>query len=184
MQKKFKSTIIRHWEADEAVVMECYRQSDKFAMIEDKDFWGCPINVWDRNQQGRGIVNCNKFGHLFLDEKGKIRGEGRIWLYHQICSGDNIDNYYANSASDVKWGDKSSYNRLKDCKTDDEAFATMVDIYKTLYPEVKTVKGWRGDDILVDWKYMIEENFRMARMYRTETDHVSLVNVLSERGFA
>lgn len=182
LRKKFKADVVRGWEADEAIVMECYKQNDKFALIEDKDFWGCPINVWDRNQQHRGVVNCNKLGRLFIDSKGKIRGEGRLWLYHQVCSSDDSDNYSANSASDLKWGEKSSYSILKDCTSDDEAFNAIVSIYKKLYPIEKMVIGWRGAEILVDWKYMLEENFQMARMYRTENDNVSIIDTLRKRG--
>jgi len=182
LKNKFNGIVVRHWEADEAIVMDCYKQYTKYAIFEDKDYWGCPINAWDINQPQRGIVNCNKFGHLFIDGKGKVRGEGRIWLYHQICSGDDVDCYTANSASDVKWGEKSSYNALKDCKSDDEAFAAMVGVYKNLYPVEKTITGWRGDSIVIDWKYVLEENFQMARMYRSVDDHVSIVNVLSNKG--
>lgn len=182
LRKKFNATVVSGWEADEAIVMECYKSVDKFALIEDKDFWGCPINVWDRNQQHRGVVNCNKFGSLFIDNKGKVRGEGRIWLYHQVCSSDQSDNYAANSASDIEWGEKSSFNTLVNCKSDDEAFLAMTEIYKKLYPTTKEVIGWRGEPLQVDWKYMLEENFQMARMYRHENDHVSILDVLKQKG--
>lgn len=182
LRNKFKAEVVEYWEADEAVVMECLDKVDHFALIEDKDFWGCPVNVWDRNQPQRGVVNCNKFGKLFVDNAGKIRGEGRLWLYHQICSGDASDNYRANSASHVKWGEKSSYALLGECSSDIEAFRKMIEIYKHLYPEPKEIVGWRGNSILIDWKYVLEENFQMARMYRHTQDHVSIIDVLCERG--
>lgn len=182
LQKKFKADVVSHIECDDAVVMECFKQPKNFAMIEDKDFWGCPINVWDRNQQDRGIVDCNKFGHLFLDSKGKVRGEGRIHLYFQIASEDSTDNYKANCFSDIKWAAKSAYKELVDCKNDKEAWEALVNIFKKLYPEPKIVKGWRGDEIEIDWKYVMNEQFQMARMLRFENDNLHIDDVLSKMG--
>lgn len=167
LKRKFKAEVVTGIENDDRVVIECYKQKDRFALIEDKDFWGCPINVWDRNQQERGIVNCNKLGHLFLDSKGKVRGEGRIFFYWQVAASDRTDGYAANSASDKRWGDKGAYDALVDCKTDKEALEALVKVYKDLYPEPRVVTGWRGDQINVDWLYMASENWQMARMLRT-----------------
>lgn len=167
LERKFKAEIVTGIENDDRVVMECFRQPTKFALIEDKDFWGCPINVWDRNQQHRGIVNCNKFGHLFLDEKGKVRGEGRLFFYWQVCASDETDGYAANSASDKRWGDKGAYHALVHCKDDREALQSLVRVYKNLYPEPKTITGWRGDEIEATWLYVASENWELARMLRT-----------------
>lgn len=170
LKKKFKASVVTGIENDDQVVIECYKRKDRFALIEDKDFWGCPINVWDRNQQERGIVDCNKYGKLFLDSKGKVRGEGRVFFYWQVAASDATDGYAANSASDIRWGDKSAYNALVDCKNDKEAFQKLVEIYKSLYPEPKTITGWRGDEINIDWLYCLEENFALARMLRTKDE--------------
>lgn len=181
LRKKFKAEIVTEIENDDRVVIECYNHPDRFALIEDKDFWGCPINVWDRNQQERGIVNCNKFGYLFLDEKGKVRGEGRIFFYWQVAAGDATDGYSANSASDVRWGDKSAYHALVECKNDKEALQSLVSIYKNLYPESKNIIGWRGDEIELDWLYVASENWHLARMLRTYdelTNKIELKDVL------
>lgn len=167
LKNKFKAEVVQNIENDDKVVIECYKQPTRFALIEDKDFWGCAINVWDRNQQERGIVNCNKFGKLFLDSKGKVRGEGRIFCYWQWLSDDITDGYAANSASDKRWGAKSAYKALVDTETDKEAIQAVVDSYKLLYPEPKEVVGWRGDTILVDHLYMLQENFDMCRMLRS-----------------
>lgn len=168
--KKYKAEIITDIEADDMCVIECFNKPNNFILGEDKDYWGTPANVWDRNQQHRGIVNCDKLGHLFLDDKGKVRGEGRMFFYYQVCSGDDVDTYWANSASDTKWGDKSAFKILKDCTTDAEALKATIACYKNLYPEPKVVKGWRGEDIEVDWKYCLEENASLARMLTSMSD--------------
>ena len=138
----------------------------------------------DRNQQERGIVNCNKFGHLFLDSKGKVRGEGRIHLYFQMASEDDTDNYKANCFSDVKWGAKSAYKALVDCTSDKEAWQVLVETFKKLYPEPKVVKGWRGDEFEIDWKYVLNEQFQMARMLRFDGDNIHVDEVLTKMGVA
>lgn len=184
LRKKFKAIVVSDIECDDAVVMECFKKKDHFAIIEDKDFWGCPINVWDRNQQDRGIVNCNKFGHLFIDPKGKVRGEGRIFLWWQIAAKDAVDNYAANSASDMKWADKSAYNALVDCKNDKQAVESLIKVYKKLYPEPKEITGWRGDKFTIDWKYVLNENFQMARMLRYKGDNVVIDDVFNNLGIS
>lgn len=79
-------------------------------------------------------------------------------------------------------GEKSAYNALKDCKDDKELFQTSVDVFKTLYPEPKTVVGWRGDEILIDWKYVMQECFDMCHMLRWENDSVNLDVVFNKLG--
>lgn len=184
LRTKFKAEVVRDTEADDFCVIAAFKQPDKFVIGEDKDYWGCPVNYYDVNRRERGIVNCNKLGHLFLDNKGDVRGEGRIHMYYQILSEDTVDNYKANCFSDVPWASKSAYNALKDCKTDKECFQVMVDCFKVLYPdEYKTVKGWRGNDIAIDWYYVMQEMFHMAHMKRTETEPlIILSDVLDKLG--
>lgn len=180
LAKKFKAETVSHIECDDRVVMECYQQPKNFALIEDKDFWGCPINVWDRNQQERGIVNCDKFGHLFLDSKKKVRGEGRIHLYFQMCSNDLTDNYKANCFSDKAWAAKSAYAALSGCTNDLEAWFKMKEIFLTLYPEEKQVVGWRGDKLNISWHYVLNEMFQMARMLRFYGDDATAYQTLEK----
>lgn len=182
LEKKFNATIVTDIECDDAVVIECYSDKNSFAIIEDKDFWGCPINVWDRNQQERGIVNCNKFGKLFLDPKGKVRGEGRLFLYYQMSSQDLTDNYKANCFSDVRWGDKSAYKALVDCKTDKEAWLKLKEIFQLLYPSKKTVLGWRNDPIEISWDYVLNEMFMMARMLTEPNQNINAYDVMDKLG--
>ena len=182
LRKKFKAETVTGIEADDKILIECYNNPNRFGMIEDKDFWGCPMYVWDRNQQERGIVNCNKYGKIFLDSKGKVRGEGRAFFYWQVAAQDDIDNYKANCFSDVSWGEKSAYKALLNCKSDKEALQTLVDIYKKLYPEPKVVEGWKQIEFEIDWLYVLTENFDMARMLRFDEDHVNVKDVLIKMG--
>ena len=39
-------------------------------------------------------------------------------------------------------------------------------------------KGWRGDEFEIDWKYVFNENWDMARMLRWEGDFIVGTDVL------
>lgn len=182
LQIKFQAELVTDIEADDAIVMECYRDPTKFAVIEDKDAWGQPMNVWDRNRRDRGIVDCNKFGSIFLDNKDYVRGEGRLFLYWQVAYGDTTDNYKANCFSEKRWGEKAAYHALKGCQNDAEALTVIRDIYQGLYPEPKIVTGWRGDQIEIDWRYVAQEIWDMARMLRWRGDHVDLMQLMQRYG--
>lgn len=181
LERRYKAEIITGLEADDVVNIRCYKQPNHFGLGEDKDYWGCPIKFLDINRMHRGIVDCNKLGHLFLDSKKYVRGEGRIHLYYQIISEDAVDCYKANCKSDIEWGSKSAYNTLVDCKTDKECFEAMVQTFKYLYPERKVVQGWRGDDIEIDWLYVFQEMMNMAHMKRHETEPLVDVKAALDR---
>lgn len=169
--------IIEHIEADDACSIDSYNayqkwkktKSDKDKLVlacVDKDYLQCAGHLFNTNTCAP-ICSYDGFGWLNLNEKGDVKGRGRLWLYHQILSSDDSDNYAANSATTMKWGEKTSYKLLKDCKTDKEAFEALVSGYKTLYPSPKKITGWRGDEIEIDAMYVLQENFNLAKMLRS-----------------
>lgn len=177
---RHKAIEVSDIEADDQCVIDCYGTDNVLVGI-DKDYFGCPI-LYANTMRG-DIVNCDQFGKLELNAKGDVKGYGRMFLYFQLASGDAIDNYKANSASDVRWGNKSAYDALKDCKTDAEAWLAVVAIYQRLYPEPKSIEGWRGDIIEIDWYSMLQENYDMARMLTHPTDFdVQVKTKLQEYG--
>ena len=181
LAKRYKAEFITGIEADDMVNIRCYREPNHFAIGEDKDYWGCPINFFDINRQERGIVNCNKLGHLFLDKKKEVRGEGRIHFYWQMISQDDVDNYKANCFSETEFGKMGAFYALENCKTDKECFQVMVDTFKMLYPEKQVVKGWRGDDIEIDWMYVMQEMFQMAHMKRSVDEEPKLIKPILDK---
>jgi hypothetical protein len=44
------------------------------------------------------------------------------------------------------------------------------------------VKGWRGDEFEIDWKYVLNEQFQMARMLRFDGDSIHVDDVLNKMG--
>ena len=71
-----------------------------------------------------------------------------------------------------------AYKLLKDCKTHKEAFQVMKDTYIKMYPEPKVVIGWRGEPIMIDWRYVFNEVFDLVRMHRFDNDFVVGTDVL------
>lgn len=180
IHKKHDGEYVTGIEADDQCVISCHN-SDKILACVDKDYMGCEITVFNPDTMDSPLA-ISGVGKLWIDDKKKVRGYGRKWLYHQVMSGDSSDNYFANSASDKKWGEKSSYNLLSPCKTDKECLEALVEGYKILYPEPREIIGWRGDKIRVDWLYVLKENFQLARMLRWEGDNVDIEKVMNKLG--
>ena len=63
---------------------------------------------------------------------------------------------------------------------DKECFEAMRNIYVKLYPSPKKIVSWRGDEIEIDWLYMLNENFQLARMRRWENDEFHVNTVLDK----
>lgn len=184
--------IVTGIEADDACTIDSYTawqkwkksKSDKDKLIlvyEDKDYLQSATHLHHVDARGE-IDSYDGFGKLYINEKGDVKGRGRLWLYQQVLDGDSADNYFANSATTMKWGQMAAYNLLKDCKNDKEAFEALMKGYRTLYPSPKKIVGWRGDTIEIDAFYMLNENFQMARMLRWNDDNVVLKDVFEKLG--
>ena len=175
----YSADVVTGLETDDVCVIECYKRPDNILCAIEKDFYSCPVNYFN-TAKNTGIINCDCFGKLALNDKKEVKGYGRLHLYYQLCAGDKSDNYCANAASDVKWGEMSTYNALKDCKNDKEAWLAVEKVFKLLYPEPKQFTGWRGDTLNIDWEYVMNECFDMARMKRFIGDEVRASDILNK----
>jgi hypothetical protein len=175
---KYNAEIVTVIENDDRCVMECYKQPNNILLAAEKDFYSCPVKYYNAATKV-GTINCDKFGKLSLNEKKEVKGYGRLHLYYQTCAQDDSDNYKAHCMSDVAWGEQSAYKALVGCKNDKEAWEAIEGVFKHLYPEPKEVAGWRGDTILIDWAYVLNECFDMARMLRYDGDRVVATDVLN-----
>lgn len=176
--KKFGAVEVFGIENDDKIVMESYRKPHHFGAGVEKDMYSSQFHFLDMSKPELGIQNGQQFGDLWLDTKKSVKGIGRKHLMLQVCSQDATDNYAANCMSDKKFGTMGAYKALKDAKNDRELFQAAVDVYKDLYPEPKTVTGWRGDEIEIDWLYVMQENLTLAHMLRYEGDKINLRQVL------
>ncbi|MNR08464.1 hypothetical protein D3C85_1246220 [compost metagenome] len=175
--KKFKCEVITGIEVDDACVIAAYKNPNRFILGEDKDYYGCPIKYFNINKSEDGVVDCNKFGHIYRNSKGDVKGEGRMFFYWQVAAQDDSDNYKAHCFSDVPWGEVRAYDWIVGCKTDKEALEKVARAYQHLYPESKTVIGWRGEEITLDWLYVLNENWHMARMLRNMKERENPIDI-------
>lgn len=182
LQRKFKAEVVTDIEADDACVIAAYNQPSCVIQGLDKDYYGQGVKYFNVNRPEEGIQDCNQFGKLWLDDKGDVRGIGRMHLYWQMASNDTSDNYAANCFSEIKWAGKSAYKSLVEAQNDKEAWEKMKGIFQHLYPEKKTVMGWRNDPIDITWDYVLNEMFMMARMLRFEGDQLNAYNVMDKLG--
>jgi hypothetical protein len=184
--------IVEHIEADDACSIDSFdayqkwkkSNSDKDKLVlayVDKDYWQCAGHLYNTNQCN-GVDSYEGFGWLNLNEKGDVKGRGRMWLYQQVLSGDVADNYCANSGSDMKWGEKSAYKLLSQAENDKQAWTALVKGYKLLYPAPKVITGWRGNEITVDYLSMLQENMSLAFMLRRRDDKIVVKDVLNSLG--
>jgi hypothetical protein len=174
---------VRGLEADDWCIISGQGE-DSIVVGIDKDSYGCPVRTYNPDKPELGIVNGNCFGELQVIEKQRakhidrdVRGYGRKWFYFQVAYGDDVDCYRSNAASDKPFGVMGAFDMLNHATNDQEALEALVKIYKHLYPEPKEFIGWRGDKIVVDWRYALSEVWDLARMWRTETDDVKAEQV-------
>lgn len=180
--------VVETIEADDACSIDSYSAYNKWVKskcdkdklvlaLQDKDYYQCAGHLYNTNTCA-SICSYDGFGWLNTNEKGDVKGRGRMWLYQQVLSNDVSDNYAANSASDLKWGEKAAYKLLKGCSNDKQAFEALVAGYKTLYPAKKKIVGWRGDSIEIDYLYVLQENFNLAKMLRTRDEKTTNIREL------
>ncbi len=180
---KFKAEVTDGIEADDAVIIEAFGKKDHVVQTFDKDAYGQPVLVLNMTRPEEGIVNGNQFGKLWLNDKKEVRGIGRMFLYWQTLNGDSSDQYKANCFSQLKWADMAAYNHLKDATNDKEALEKIISGFKLLYPEPQKVIGWRDDKIEIDWLYVAQEMFTMARMKKkVDEPEILLTDVFDKLG--
>lgn len=181
--KHYGAEVISGIEVDDKVVMESFRKPDHFVLCVDKDARSQPVKVFDLGNASDGIMDCSEFGELYVCTKGKtpkVRGRGYLHLYYQMLAGDSVDNIKPNCFSDVKLASMGAYNLLKDCKDHKDAWTVIRDTYQRMYPEEKVVIGWRGEEITIDWKYVLNEVFDLVRMVRWDGDVVVATDVMEK----
>lgn len=191
MVKQHNAEVVEGIEVDDKVTMLAWENCSNVIYGIDKDYLGTHSQVFNPNYPEKGIQDCRTWGDLWVEEitskttgkkRNEVKGYGRKWFLFQWAYGDDSDTYRANCACDTEWGEISVFNALKDAENNQQGLEAIVNIYKTLYPEEKTVIGWRGEPITIDWKYVCSEIFTMAHMLRTPDDDSSAEKILSRYG--
>lgn len=99
---------------------------------------------WDKMTEPAKIEGL---GYLERDAKGSVKGRGRKWFIHQCLFGDRSDCYIPYELSGQKFGEKKSYDLLKDLQTDKECWQVMYDTYKGWYPQDFEYQAWNGETV-------------------------------------
>lgn len=120
-------------------------------------------------------------GELHL-EKTAVKGLGLKFLGYQWVCSDPVDNYCAYELSKVRFGAKSAYTLLKDCKTEQEVILKVLEQFKKFYPDNFEYTDWQGNQIYADWKYMAAMYFRCAKMMRSKDDNLDFVKFCNKYG--
>lgn len=185
VRRKYKAEIANGWEADDVLssyAFEGYKSKKKIVQATiDKDAMQCMgwVYNWDKME---APIFISGLGDLYLDQKGKIKGQGRKWLYAQWILGDSTDGYKPTSLAGIKFGDKGVFNSLNNCKTDKECLSVVRDLYKAWYPEEFAYTAWNGEEVNSNYKHQMQMYLDCARMRRWKDDIVLVEDMYSKMG--
>lgn len=154
----------------------------------DKDACGC--HGWlqnpDKDPAPRFITGL---GEIYKDEKGKVRGYGRMFLYYQILAGDKVDGYRPVDILDIKtqkaggskvqYGDIAALNTLSGCKTDRECWEAIYTQYLKWYPKPLRYTAYNDIDYDADALSILQMYVDCAHMKRWADDRIIVKDVLT-----
>lgn len=172
-------------EADEVLVAyayDGYRSKRKVVQCSiDKDARHGPgwLYNWDTMSEPELIEG---FGSLYLNDKGSVKGEGRMFLYYQMLFGDPVDCYKPCEIAAKRFGEKSAFKVLKDCTDDKSAVQALVDTYKTWYPDKIWYTAWDGKKHEKSWVEIWQMYADCAFMPRWDGDRLDVVKLLEKLG--
>lgn len=132
--KYHKAIVIFGEEADDAMGKD--HAEDTVICTTDKDMRQLPGKFYNLDWRQKGlqmIEDIPELGYLSLTkgEKYSLIGGGLMWFYAQMLLGDSADNI----PGIPRMGVVSTYNALKDCKTEKEMQDVVLSKYKKHYKE-------------------------------------------------
>jgi len=135
------------------------------------------------------LLKVDGFGALYKDDKGKVRGHGRMFLYHQLLCGDSADGYdpriivKAITGATPKFGEVASFKLLSECSNDKEAWQVIYNQYtKWFGTEGFEYTAWNGATYVGMYLDALQMIFDCAYMKRFENDDVCVKSVLKKYG--
>lgn len=172
-------------EADEVLVAYAYQgYKNKEVVVQcsiDKDALHGPgwLFNWDDMSEPQLIEGL---GELYINDKGTVKGRGRMFLYYQQIFGDPVDCYKPCEIAKVKFGEKSAYKILKDCASDSEAVQAIANTYKKWYAEPTWYEAWDGKRYQKSWIDIWQMYADCAFMPRWEGDRFDVRKVMDKTG--
>jgi hypothetical protein len=184
---KFKPEVCDFEEADDRIIYRAYDEIQKgnkaIVVTIDKDAKAyCGIYIFNQDHRELGVNEIPQLGSLIVDEKNKVRGDGFLWYAFQHLNGDMTDCYKPTDLCKVKFGEKSAYKLLKDCKSEKEALEVVIKQFKTWYPEAVTYTDWSGKEHTKDHIQIADLYFKCCRMKSNEFDDLDFVEFCKQYG--
>lgn len=185
LARKYKAEFANGRESDDVLssyAFEGFKTGRRIVQgTVDKDAKQCSgwLYDWDKMQSPMLIQGI---GELFINNKGKLDGWGRKWLYYQATVGDPSDSYNPSQLANKKYGEKTFFKDFEHLSTDKECWQKIAEIYKGWYPEPFTYKDWTETERTVDYVDVMQMYFDCAFMQRWEGDRVVVSNVLTKMG--
>lgn len=183
--KKYKAELAHGRESDDVLASYAYKGFKEGKRIVqctiDKDARQCEgwLFDWEKMEEPEYISGI---GDLYLDDKGKLKGNGRKWLYYQATVGDPSDSYNPSQIAGKKYGEKTFYKDFATLTTDKECWEKMVEIYKGWYPDTVKFTNWEGNEQECEYYHIMQMYFDCAFMQRWEGDRIQVKDVLEKMG--
>lgn len=134
----------------------------------------------DKPQEGLNEIPA--LGEIFIDDKNKVRANGMMQYGLQMTIGDRIDSYAPTEICGVKFGEKSAYKLLKDCKTEQEILGVVQKQYKLWYSSEFTYTDCHGSIRESNWLGMMQLYHSCVRMKETKNDKLNVSEFFSKYG--
>lgn len=184
---KHKAIKVNGEEVDDRVIWAGYEYLDKgyevIVVTIDKDanaYSG--LSLYNYAQDNPEIIEIPKFGSLWLNDKGDVKGNGFVWYCLQCLSGDLTDSLKPTELCGIKYGEKSAYNLLKNCETEQEALQLCISQYLKWYPKITTYTDCHGVERKASWKDIIDMYHKGVRMREVRDDTLSFKDFASKYG--
>ncbi len=170
-------------ESDDTMVISGYKYKkagfDSILVTNDKDARAYSgLYLYNYTQEEPELKLLPEIGSLSETEKGAITGDGFLWYCFQMLNGDAVDNYKPTDLTQIKFGEKSAYKILKECKTEKQALIAVLQKYKEWYPEKITYTSWDGIEQTKDFFEIASLYHQCVRMKITKKDPLSFKKFL------
>ena len=179
--------LINGEEADDALIYVGYnylKQGHKVVLgSQDKDAHAYSgLHIYDFTNEDSKVWEVPEWGDLWLDQKGKVRGNGFKWYCHQMLLGDSTDDYKPVEILGLKFGEKSSYKLLQDVESKKQCWEVVVNQYNKWFKDNPEYTDWRGDKQIATPEFMLQLYHRCCRMMSTPDDDLDLIEFCKKEG--
>lgn len=186
LHNKYKAVEACGYEVDDACCIAAYdalRSGNQAVMFfYEKDQYQLDgVTLLYDEDMGFRYETVPKLGELRL-EKSSVKGLGLKFLAYQWICSDPVDNYCAYDLSSVKFGPKSAYNVLNDCKNEQEVLSAVSNQFKKFYPEPFEYTDWTGKTQQGDWLKMMQLYYFCAKMMRSSNDKLDCLELFEQYG--